>query len=190
MVAVDDEAKTKLAMKVLSDRVTIRMDPVDPDMPIIPFESTGSPIRRTTWIEKGILRELAYDSWYALVHLNRARPKVNPPAFRVDGGTTSIPEMIQSVKRGLLVTRLVNVRLVHDASLLCTGQTADGLWLIENGKITKSVKNFRFRESPIFMFNNLIAMGPPTRVLMKDGPVIVPPLLVQDFSMNSLNDAV
>jgi len=74
-------------------------------------------------------------------------------------------------------------------SLLCTGTTSDGLWLIERGMITKPVKNFRFRESPIFAFNSLEALGEPVRVLAHP-PVIVPPALVHDFSMTSLADAV
>jgi predicted Zn-dependent protease len=97
--------------------------------------------------------------------------------------------MIENTERGLLVTRLTNVRLVDYDSLLCTGTTSDGLWLIERGKITQAVKNFRFRESPLFAFNSLDALGVPVRAL-GPMPTIVPPAKVRDFSMTSLADAV
>jgi predicted Zn-dependent protease len=186
----DDRPLTKISMKVLDERVTIRTDPVDPEMPLIPFWWDGGPIRATKWIDAGVLRSLQYNRGYALEKLNRPDPLYNTQAFRMDGGTMPIPEMIANVRRGLLVTRFVNVRVIHDVSLLCTGQTSDGLWLIENGKVTKAVKNFRFRESPLFAFNNLIALGEPVRVLNPKVPAMVPPALVRDFSMNSLSDAV
>jgi predicted Zn-dependent protease len=97
--------------------------------------------------------------------------------------------MIKGTERGLLVTRLVNVHVIDFDSLLSTGTTSDGLWLIEQGQVTKAVKNFRFRDSPLFAFNNLEAIGTPVDVLM-DTPTMVPPVKVRDFSMTSLNDAV
>ena len=105
------------------------------------------------------------------------------------GGTTSVEEMIAGTERGFLITRLVNVRETLPDSLLCTGTTSDGLWLIEHGKITKSVKNFRFRESPLFAFNNVLAIGMPERILL-DMPAICPAIKVRDFSLTSLADAV
>jgi hypothetical protein len=116
-------------------------------------------------------------------------PVLNSQAYRMSGGNTSIEEMIARTERGLLVTRLTNVRLVDSNSLLCTGTTSDGVWLIERGEITRPVKNFRFRESPLFAFNSLEALGEPVRVLQWM-PTIVPPALVHDFSMTSLADAV
>jgi predicted Zn-dependent protease len=107
----------------------------------------------------------------------------------MSGGTTSLDEMIASTDRGLIVTRFDNVRIVDYDTLLLTGTTADGLWLIERGKITHPVKNFRFRESPLFAFNNLESLGVPMRTLQYQ-PTIVPMAKVLDFSMTSLADAV
>ena len=67
--------------------------------------------------------------------------------------------MIKSTQRGILVTRLWYLRQVDPRTILYTGLTRDGTFLIENGKITKAVKNFRFNESPLFMLNNLEAIG-------------------------------
>ena len=67
--------------------------------------------------------------------------------------------MIKSTERGLLVTRFWYIRPVDPRTILYTGLTRDGTFLIENGKITRAVKNFRFNESPIFFLNNLEALG-------------------------------
>jgi predicted Zn-dependent protease len=101
--------------------------------------------------------------------------------------------MIRNTKRGVLVTRLWYIREVDPRSLLFTGLTRDGTFLIEDGKISKPVKNFRFNESPVAMLNNIEAMGPAERTTgseIDDWPVCVPPLLVKDFTFSSLSDAV
>jgi predicted Zn-dependent protease len=108
----------------------------------------------------------------------------------MSGGTTTIDEMIQTTKRGIMVTRLSNIRLVDPNSLLYTGYTRDGLWLVENGKISKPIKNFRFTESPMFVFNQVEQLGPPVRVFHPGAPVIVPPVKVRDFSFTALADAI
>ena len=180
---------SKIGQLVLDPRITISADPSDPEAPFVPFAYDGSPMRAVKWIENGVLRELSYPRHYAVQRLNKPDPLNNNYAFRMSGGNTSIEQMIAQTERGLLVTRLTNVRVVDRNSLLCTGTTSDGLWLIERGRITKAVKNFRFRESPIFAFNSLEALGEPVRVLAYP-PVIVPPALVHDFSMTSLADAV
>jgi predicted Zn-dependent protease len=124
---------------------------------------------------------------------------MNSGSFRMSGGETTVEEMIGTTKRGLLVTRFSNTRLLDVDTLLMTGLTRDGLWLIENGKITKAAKNFRFTESPLFVLNSLEALGAPVPVFnpvsnpYEDAglvPAIVPPLKVRDFSFTSLVDAV
>jgi predicted Zn-dependent protease len=77
--------------------------------------------------------------------------------------------------------------------MLFTGLTRDGTFLIEDGKLSKPVKNFRFNESPVAMLSNIEAMGPAERTTgseVDDWPVCVPPLLVKDFNFASLSDAV
>jgi predicted Zn-dependent protease len=187
--AVDQGGRSKIGQRVLDRRITLGADPSDPEMPFVPFYYDGSPNLPVKWIDGGVLKELAYDRWYAVQRLNKPDPLNNMFAYRVSGGDATVEEMIARTDRGLLVTRLDNVRVIDLNTLLCTGNTADGLWLIERGKITKSVKNFRFRESPIFAFNNLAELGAPARVL-ESQPVLVPPAKVLDFSMTSLADAV
>jgi predicted Zn-dependent protease len=103
--------------------------------------------------------------------------------------------MIAGTQRGLLVTRFWYIRPVDPRTILYTGLTRDGTFLIENGKITRAVKNLRYNESPIFMLNNLEAMGRPVRVASsEDGSpgqaIVVPPIKARDFTFTSLSDAV
>jgi predicted Zn-dependent protease len=120
------------------------------------------------------------------------QPTGAPTSFIMSGGTTSLDDMIKSTTRGILVTRLWYLREVDPRTILYTGLTRDGTFLIENGKISKAVKNFRFNDSPLFMLNNLEAIGPAVRLAGTEagGAVVVPPIKVKDFNFTSLSDAV
>ena len=118
-----------------------------------------------------------------------------PGNLIMEGGTATIDDLIKGVERGVLVTRFWYLRPVDPRTILYTGLTRDGTFLIERGKITKAIKNFRFNESPIFMLNNLDAMGRAVRVSASEagGPglaIVVPPIKVRDFNFTSLSDAV
>jgi predicted Zn-dependent protease len=71
-----------------------------------------------------------------------------------------------------------------------TGVTRDGTFLIENGKITKPLKNLRFEDSPMFFLNNVESIGPAKRVAVGAGPTVAPCIKVRDFAFTSLTDAV
>lgn len=184
---------TKIGQKVVDERVTLLSDPLDPEAYGSTFSADGLPTRKLTWIQNGVVQNLAYDRWWA------QQQGVEPSAFsgtlRMLGGTASIDEMVASTERGLLVTRLWYIRPVDPRTILYTGLTRDGTFLIENGRITRAVKNLRWNESPIFMLNNVEMMGAPVRVSASEsgGPgqaVVVPPLKVRDFTFTSLSDAV
>jgi predicted Zn-dependent protease len=184
--------RTKLGLKVVDDRITIQHSPTDPELGILPRPGMAP----VTWIDHGVLTNLSYDREYALEKLNENAAVRDMTGYRMSGGDTSVEEMIRTTKRGLLVTRFSNVGLLDAASLLGTGLTRDGLWLIENGKISKAVKNLRFTESPLFVLNSLDQLGPPARVFRPTGtggglgPAIVPPLKARDFSFTSTIDAI
>jgi predicted Zn-dependent protease len=76
---------------------------------------------------------------------------------------------------------------VNPRTLLFTGLTRDGTFLVENGRITRSLKNMRFNESPTFMLDKLEAIGRPVRI---SNDLAMPPLRVRDFHFTSLSDAV
>jgi predicted Zn-dependent protease len=184
---------TKIGMKVIDERVTLASDPSDPEVPATPFTGEGLPVPATTWIGNGVVKNLAYDRYWAQKQGKTPTPFAG--TLRMSGGVTSVDEMIASTPRGILVTRFWYIRAVDPRTILYTGLTRDGTFLIENGKITRAVKNLRYNESPIFMLNNLEAMGRPVRVSASEagGPglaIVVPPIKVRDFSFTSLSDAV
>jgi predicted Zn-dependent protease len=183
----------KIGMKIIDERVTILSDPLDPEAPANTFNNEGLPTSRTVWVENGVVRNLAYDRYWAQKSGRAPVPFV--ASLSMSGGTATIEELIASTQRGILVTRFWYIRAVDPRVLLVTGLTRDGTFLIENGKISKAVKNLRFNESPIFMLNNVEAMGRPVRVSASESgspgvPVVVPPLKVRDFNFTSLSDAV
>ncbi|HXT14549.1 MAG TPA: TldD/PmbA family protein [Gemmatimonadaceae bacterium] len=185
--------KNKIGQKVVDERVTITSDPFDPEVAGSPFSSDGLPTQRVVWIENGVVKNLDYDRYWAQ-KVGRA-PTGAGGSIRMNGGSASLEDLIRSTQRGLLVTRFWYLRPVDQRTILYTGLTRDGTFLIENGKITKPVKNLRFNDSPIFMLNNLEAMGVPERVSASEGgepgqAIVVPPLKVRDFNFTSLSDAV
>jgi predicted Zn-dependent protease len=181
---------SKIGLQVIDERISISADPMDPDLGFPPFSGSGNVYHAVTWIDRGVLKELSYFRPYGIKKLGENAGLPNSTAFRMSGGTATIDDMIASTKRGLRVTRFSNVGVIDPNSLLCTGYTRDGLWLIENGKITKPVKNFRFTESPLFVLNNVEALGVPQRVFHPSAPVIVPPIKASDFSFTALSEAI
>jgi predicted Zn-dependent protease len=183
----------KIGTKVVDERVTLLSDPFDPDVAGNPFTNEGLPTQRSVWIENGVVKNLNYDRYWA--QKKGVSPTASGGSLRMSGGSTTMEEMIASTPRGLLVTRFWYLRPVDQRTILYTGLTRDGTFLIENGKITRAVKNLRFNDSPVFMLNNLEALGLPTRVSASEdgGPgqaIVVPPIKVRDFNFTSLSDAV
>jgi len=108
------------------------------------------------------------------------------------GGTATLDELIAGTARGVLVTHNFYIRPLDQRTVSYTGLTRDGTFLIENGKISKALKNFRFNESPLFMLNNLETLGRPVRLAGTEagGAIVVPAIKVRDFNFTSLSDAV
>jgi predicted Zn-dependent protease len=180
----------KIGEKIVDPRISITADPFDPMILSQPWDGDGLPLGKQVFIDKGVLKELYYSRFWAK-KMNK-QPTGAPTSFIMTGGTTSLEDMIKSTQRGILVTRLWYLREVDPRTILYTGLTRDGTFLIENGKISKAIKNFRFNDSPLFMLNNLEAIGPAVRLAGTEagGAVVVPPIKVKDFNFTSLSDAV
>jgi predicted Zn-dependent protease len=180
----------KIGEKIMDSRVSLIADPFDSNVLSQPWDGDGLPLGRQVFVENGVLKELYYSRFWA--QKQKKSPTGAPTSFIMTGGTTSVDDMIKSTPRGILVTRLWYLREVDPRTILYTGLTRDGTFLIENGKISKAIKNFRFNDSPLFMLNNLEAMGRPVRLAGTEagGAVVVPPIKVKDFNFTSLSDAV
>ena len=140
---------------------------------------------RQVWIENGVLKQLEYSRYWAQRQGVPYTPSGN--SLIITGGSGTLDDIIASTERGILVTRFWYIRGVNNRTLLVTGLTRDGTFMVENGKIAYPVRNMRFNDSPLFMLNNLDAIGAPVRI--SDGAAI-PPMRVRDFNFASVSDAV
>ena len=177
----------RIGDKVADERVTLYSDPNDAMLLAEPFDNTGLPIGRTVWIEKGVLKNLAYTRFWA--QKQGKQPTGSPAAggLALVGGTKSTEELIAGCTRGVLVTHFFYIRALDPRTVLQTGLTRDGAFLIENGKITRALKNFRWNESPLLMLNRLDEIGRPEPTAPG---YMMPALRIRDFNFTSLSDAV
>jgi predicted Zn-dependent protease len=171
--------------------VTIYSDPNDSLVPGNVYSDDGQPAQRTAWVENGVLKNLQCTRYWA--QKSKLAPVPSPTTLTMVGGATSTADMIKQTKRGLLITRFWYIREVDPQTVLLTGLTRDGVFLIEDGAITKPSCNFRFNESPVAMLNKVMAMGPTVRAYGEETigiPTAVPTLLVDGFTLSSVSDAV
>ena len=122
--------------------------PRRPATPVSVFDN-GLPLARTDWIRDGKLTSLIQTRHTAAMTGQPVTPYVDNLVLEVDGGTGSIDDLVAGRERGLLLTCLWYIREVDPQTLLLTGLTRDGVYLVENGEITGAVNNFRFNESPV-----------------------------------------
>lgn len=176
---------TKVGEQIIDSRVSFISDPAHPLILGSPFDGSGLPITPKTWIENGVLKNLEYSRFWAQRQGVPITGSAN--SLVVTGGTESLDDIIASTERGVLVTRFWYIRGVNSRTLLYTGLTRDGTFLIENGKIAYPISNMRFNESPLFMLGKLDAIGAPVRI---SNNAAVPPMRVRDFNFASLSDAV
>jgi predicted Zn-dependent protease len=192
---------TYLGERLFPEFITLRSDPFDRRFSALPWSvgrfgqffglssNAGLPAAPVEWIEKGLVKNLYYDRYWA----RKAEKSANmfPEHLVLEGSDKSTTDLIASVDRGLLVTRFFYIRFVNPQTVQLTGLTRDGLFLIEGGKITSPVVNFRFNESPVRLLQNTVALGRAVRVRGGEGAgMIAPPLVARDFPFTSISDAV
>lgn len=177
----------KIDMRIWDTPISMRTDPSDPRTLSPPFDNEGLALRPTTWIDNGVLRELPYTRYWA--KKNGRTPLAWPRSWLVEGegAPTSLDEMVAGARRAILITRLWYIRMVDPSQVLVTGLTRDGTFLVEDGKITKALKNFRFNESPIEVLQHVQNFGTPQSV---GSGTAVPALSVSKFRVASVSEAV
>jgi predicted Zn-dependent protease len=188
---------TKLGEKIADARVTIYSDPTDAQLLMQPFDAEGLALRRVVWVENGVLKNLSYSRFWA--DKKGVQPTGGggggfggfggglPGGLKMVGGTKSVDDLVAGTQRGILVTRFWYIRFLDQRTVMVTGLTRDGTFLIENGKITRPLKNFRWNESPLFMLNKIDELG---RAERTEAGRVVPSLRVRDWNFTSLSDAV
>ena len=184
----DKDGKNKIGEKIFPDFVNLISDPMNADAPGFPWSEDGMPSSKIQWVENGVLKNLRYSRYWAQEQKKEAFPF--PTNIIMQGGNTSIDDLIASTDNGILVTRFWYIRDVDPKTMLLTGLTRDGLFWIEKGKISHPIKNFRFNESPVAMLKNIEMMSKAVRSQNGGTASLIPALKVKDFTFSSLSDAV
>ncbi len=175
---------TRVGEKLFPETITLRSDPTDTALTAAPFDGEGIPLAPTRWIDQGKVTALTYGRYWA--HKQGVAPTGSPEGWILEGGKATRDELIKGVKRGVLITRFWYIRSLDPQSILLTGLTRDGTFLIENGAIVAPVMNFRFNESPVHMLTKCDALTPPVLA----GGMRVPALRTHDFHLASISEAI
>ena len=192
--AVDDKRSClndRMGKQLFGKNIDISDDVYHPLQQGAPFDGEGLPRQRVTLVEGGVPKNLVY----ARMSAKAARKKPTGHGFALPneygeapmnlvfgGGDSSVEKMIASTGRGLLVTRLWYIREVDPYEKIMTGMTRDGLFLVENGRVTGAVRNFRFNQSLIEMLKNVEMMSPAVRATGEEAfEMVVPAMKVLDF---------
>ena len=184
----------------------LRSDPAEPGLACPPFLATGVSaadvsvfdnglgIGRTGWIERGRLARLRYHRAGALRSGAIPTPPVDNLVLELPGAAGTLDDLVARTERGLLVTCLWYIREVDPSTLLLTGLTRDGVYVVEDGEIVGSTNNFRFNESPVGVLARATEAGATGRALGREfgewlNRTSMPTLRVPDFNMSSVSQA-
>jgi predicted Zn-dependent protease len=184
----------------------LRSDPALPGLECAPFVvatasgtdvsvfDNGLPVPATAWIDDGRLRALEYHRAAAARSGTVATPPGDNLVLELPGATDGLDDLIGRTQRGLLVTCLWYIREVDPVTLLVTGLTRDGVYLVEGGEVVGAVNNFRFNESPIDVLARTTEAGATVRALSREwgewqSRTAMPALRVADFNMSSVSPA-
>ena len=154
----------------------------------------GLPLGRTHWIRDGNLTSLLQTRHSAGMTEQPVTPGIDNLVLAVDGAHDPMATLVGGVERGLLLTCLWYIRAVDPQTLLLTGLTRDGVYLVENGEVTGAVNNFRFNESPIDLLDRFSAASETVPSFSREwgdefSRTATPALRVPDFNMSSVSQA-
>lgn len=186
----------RLNEKLFGDNINISDDVYHPLQAGPAFDGEGVPRRRLALVENGVPREVAYSRAAArragVEPTGHGFPVPNefgeaPVNIVMQGGNTTVDDMIASTDRGILVTRLWYIREVDPFEKIMTGMTRDGTFLVEAGRIACGVRNFRFNQGLIELLNNVELMTPAERASGEETfDMVVPGLRARDFNFTEV----
>ena len=195
---------TRLGERLTELPLTLFSDPMAPGLACAPFVATssssealsvfdnGMEITQVDWIRSGVINALAYPR--ATAAKFDAEVAVAADNLVMTGGSAELTDMIAATERGLLLTTLWYIREVDPTTLLLTGLTRDGVYLIEDGEVTAAVNNFRFNESPLDLLRRITEAGASQKTLPRESGdwatrAAMPTLRIPDFYMSSVSQA-
>jgi predicted Zn-dependent protease len=197
---------TRIGERLSPHPVQMLSDPAYDELAAAPFVTAsassnttsvfdnGLPLTRTHWIEDGVLTALLQTRHSARMTGQPATPAVDNLVVSVDDEAGSTEDLVAGMERGLLLTCLWYIRAVDPQTLLLTGLTRDGVYLVENGEITGAVNNFRFNESPVDLLRRFSAASTTVPSFSREWGdyfprTATPALRVPDFNMSSVSQA-
>ena len=201
---------TRLGERLTDVPVALTSDPNDPDDATMRCASVvqsfhsdamssvfdnGLALSPTSWITDGTLTGLVQTRYSAALTALACTPFVDNLRLTVaQPSASSSDELVGSLERGLLATSLWYIRVVDPQTLLLTGLTRDGLYMVEGGEVTGSVNNFRFNESPVDLLARIIGSTPTVRTISRDSVdsfnrTAMPSLMIERFNMSSVSQA-
>jgi predicted Zn-dependent protease len=187
--------------------ITLRSDPAAAGLACAPFIAAatstsdqsvfdnGLPTQPTRWIDEGRLAALITTRHSAEITGLPVTPAVDNLILDGTPGGPDLAALVASTKRALLVTCLWYIREVDPQTLLLTGLTRDGVFLVEDGEVVGAVNNFRFNESPVDLLTRVTEIGATVPALPREWSdyftrAAMPPLRVADFNMSSVSQAM
>ena len=197
----DQPGQTRLGEKLFPDHITLRSDPFNRHLAALPWVETPSffgfggggsllPNERIAWIEKGVVKNLVYDRFWAQKAGRKPTPFANNNLV-LDGQDHTIADLVKAAEKAILVTRFWYIRMLQPQTLQSTGLTRDGVFLVEHGKIAGPVTNFRWNESPVRVLQNAKMLTQPVPTQGSEGSAsLAPAILAEDFNFASVSDAV
>jgi predicted Zn-dependent protease len=186
----------RLGKKLFGDNITLWDDAYHPLQLGQPFDGEGVPRQRVLLVDRGVPKNLVYAR--ATAKKMKASPTGHglplpnehgeaPTNLVWAGGDTSVDEMVRSTERGALVTRLWYIREVDPYNKILTGMTRDGTFLVENGRVTGGIRNFRFNKSVIDLLSNVEMLGPAVRSSGEESfDMVVPAMKVRNFHFSEV----
>ncbi len=165
----------------------------------IPFDFEGFPRKTVDLIKNGKFVGLVHDRKSAKIlkakntgHSLGANDTYGPIPLNLylKPGNSNLKEMIKSTKKGILVTQFHYVNILNPIETIITGMTRNGIYLIENGKVTTGLKNFRFTQSIIEALKNVELIGNTCEMHSGGfwGGFYVPALKINNFNFSSVTD--
>lgn len=184
---------TAIGEQLLAKGVRMYSDPNHPLVPAGIYTDSGLPTGQVDWFTDGKLTNLQRSRYWA--QKTGKAPQPGPSNLILEADGTMLPEdFLTTVKDGFLITSLWYIRDVDNQTLLKTGLTRDGLYYVEDGKIQHGVINFRWNESPLAVFKNIIGASKPVATAPRDGwdgmPMFCPLIVTSGFNFASISDAV
>ncbi|MDF2704532.1 MAG: TldD/PmbA family protein [Nonomuraea muscovyensis] len=197
---------TRVGERLAALPVTLSGDPSAPGIECAPFvmahassrESSvfdnGLTLSPTDWVQDGTLEALLQTRHSADLSGLPVTPAIDNLIMRGPEGGRSLEDMIASTERGLLLTCLWYIREVDPQTLLLTGLTRDGVYLVEHGEVVGEVNNFRFNESPVDLLGRITEVGSSAQTLPREWNdywtrTVMPALRVPDFNMSTVSQA-